>query len=102
MIELPVEEMAPLAGTRPACRALGCAPATIYRRRTPPPSHPRRPRQPPAQAHDKAEAIRVERARVPDASHASNPKRFINGAPQPAALPTAAWINEPGTKEDAQ
>jgi putative transposase len=35
MIEHAVEELAPLVGTRPACRALGVAPATIYRRRRP-------------------------------------------------------------------
>ncbi len=35
MIEQVVEELTPLVGTRPACRALGVAPATIYRRRRP-------------------------------------------------------------------
>ena len=35
MIEHAVEELAPLVGTRPACRALGVSPATIYRRRRP-------------------------------------------------------------------
>jgi putative transposase len=35
MIEQAVEELTPLVGTRPACRALGVAPATIYRRRRP-------------------------------------------------------------------
>src|SRR5450830_316987 len=35
MIEGAVEELAPLVGMRPACRALGAAPATIYRRRRP-------------------------------------------------------------------
>ncbi|MBM3802754.1 MAG: hypothetical protein FJW26_10665 [Acidimicrobiia bacterium] len=54
------------------------------------------------QAHDKAEEIRVERARVLDATYTANPKRFINGARQPAAFPTAAWIHKPDTKEDAQ
>ena len=34
MIEQTVEELTPVIGTRPACRALGAAPATIYRRRT--------------------------------------------------------------------
>jgi len=35
MIQQAVEELTPLVGTRPACRALGVAPATIYRRRRP-------------------------------------------------------------------
>jgi putative transposase len=35
MIEHAVEELAPLVGTRPACRALGVAAATMYRRRRP-------------------------------------------------------------------
>lgn len=36
MIAETVEELTPLIGTRPACRALGASPATIYRRRRPP------------------------------------------------------------------
>ena len=36
MIAATVEELTPLIGTRPACRALGASPATIYRRRRPP------------------------------------------------------------------
>jgi putative transposase len=35
MIERTVEELTPLIETRPACRALGAAPPTIYRRRRP-------------------------------------------------------------------
>jgi putative transposase len=51
MIEQAVEELTPLVGTRPACRALGLAPATIYRRRRPVqrPSEPR-PRPRPARS----------------------------------------------------
>jgi putative transposase len=50
MIEQTVEELTPIVGTRPACRALGVAPATIYRRRRPPaPARPR-PRPTPARA----------------------------------------------------
>jgi len=45
MIEATVEELTPLIGTRPACRALGAAPAAIYRRRTPPAPRPARPRK---------------------------------------------------------
>jgi putative transposase len=44
MIEQTVEDLTPIIGTRPACRALGAAPATIYRRRTPPAPRPARPR----------------------------------------------------------
>ena len=50
MIEQTVEELTPVIGTRPACRALGAAPATIYRRRRPPAPRLRRPRPTPARA----------------------------------------------------
>ncbi len=50
MIEQTVEQLTPIVGTRPACRALGAAAATIYRRRRPPESRPRRPRPTPARA----------------------------------------------------
>jgi putative transposase len=43
MREAAVEELAPLVGTRPACRAVGVAPATIYRRRRPPEQWAERP-----------------------------------------------------------
>jgi putative transposase len=36
MIAETVEKLTPIIGTRPACRALGASPATIYRRRRPP------------------------------------------------------------------
>ncbi len=55
MIEQTVEELTPIVGTRPACRALGVAPATIYRRRRPPAPRPPRPRRPPARALSAAE-----------------------------------------------
>ena len=46
MIAATVEELTPLIGTRPACRALGASPATIYRRRRPPsPGRPGRGRR---------------------------------------------------------
>jgi hypothetical protein len=35
MIEQTVEELAPVVGTRPACRLLGASPATVYRHRRP-------------------------------------------------------------------
>ena len=44
MIERTVEELTPIIGTRPACRALGASPATVYRRRCPPEPRPSRPR----------------------------------------------------------
>jgi transposase InsO family protein len=44
MIAATVEELTPIIGTRPACRALGAAPATIYRRRRPSEPRPARPR----------------------------------------------------------
>jgi putative transposase len=55
MIEQTVEELTPVIGTRPACDALGAAPATIYRRRRPPAPRPRRPRPLPARALSEAE-----------------------------------------------
>jgi putative transposase len=59
MIEQTVDELTPLVGTRPACRALGAAPATIYRRRRPPEPRPRRPRAVPARALSDAEREEV-------------------------------------------
>ena len=50
MIEQTVEELTPLVGTRPACRAMGVAPATIYRRRRPPVREASGPRPKPARA----------------------------------------------------
>jgi hypothetical protein len=44
MIAQTIEELTPLIGTRPACRALGASVATVYRRRRPPEPRPRRPR----------------------------------------------------------
>ncbi len=45
MIEQTVEQLTPIIGTRPACRVLGAAPATIYRRRRPPDPRPAGPRR---------------------------------------------------------
>jgi putative transposase len=55
MIQSTVDELAPLVGTRPACRALGAAPATVYRARNPPAPRQARPREPPARALSDAE-----------------------------------------------
>jgi len=62
MIEQTVEELTPLVGTRPACRALGAAAATIYRRRRPPMTRPRRPRPLPARtlSEHEREAVLAE------------------------------------------
>jgi putative transposase len=74
MIEQTVEELAPIIGTRPACRALGAAPATIYRRRRPPEPRPPRPRPAPARALSER-----ERQRVLDVLHS---ERFIDVSPE--------------------
>lgn len=58
-MEAAVEELTPVIGTRPACRALGVAPATIYRRRRPPEPREKKPRQPPARALSEAEREEV-------------------------------------------
>jgi putative transposase len=55
MIEQTVEELTPVIGTRPACRALGAAPATIYRRQRPPAPRPQRPRPVPARGLTQSE-----------------------------------------------
>ena len=73
MIEQTVEELTPLVGTRPACRALGAAAATIYRRRRPPEPRARRPRPAPARALSHA-----ERQAVLDVLHA---ERFVDCSP---------------------
>ena len=75
MIEAAVEDLAPLVGMRPACRALGAAPATIYRRRRPPRRKPGRPREAPARALSTAERAEVltelRSARFADSSPAA-------------------------------
>ena len=73
MIEQTVQELTPLLGTRPACRALGAAPATIYRRRRPPEPRPRRPRPVPARALTQA-----EREKVLEVLHS---QRFVDCSP---------------------
>ena len=55
MIEQTVEDLTPLIGTRPACRVLGVAPATVYRRRRPPAPRPTRPRAAPARSLSQTE-----------------------------------------------
>jgi putative transposase len=73
MICETVEELAPVVGTRPACRALGAAPATIYRRRRP--LAPRRAKPRPAPARALSEH---ERREVLDVLHS---ERFVDCSP---------------------
>lgn len=73
MIEQTVEELTPLVGTYPACRALGVAPATMYRRRRPPEPQPPKPRPKPARALSAG-----ERETVLEVLHS---ERFIDCSP---------------------
>lgn len=73
MIEQTVEELTPIVGTRPACRALGAAPATIYRRRRPVAPRPRRPRPVPARA-----LSALEREAALEVLHSP---RFVDSSP---------------------
>jgi putative transposase len=73
MIEQTVNDLTTIIGTRPACRALGAAPATIYRRRRPPAPRPVRPRAPSPRAlsgHER-EAVLAE----------LHSERFVDSAP---------------------
>src|SRR5438270_242724 len=74
MIERTVEELAPIIGTRPACRAVGAAPATIYRRRRPPAPKPAWPRPTPDRA-----LTEPERAAVLEVLHS---ERFVDVSPE--------------------
>jgi len=73
MIEQTVEELTPIIGTRPACRAVGASVATMYRRRRPPEPRPARPRPAPDRALSE-----VERERVLGVLHS---ERFVDSAP---------------------
>jgi putative transposase len=73
MICQTVEELTPIIGTRPACRALGASPATIYRRRRPPEPRPPRPRPVPARALSEAEREAVLAELYSDRFGASSP-----------------------------
>src|SRR5512140_3581507 len=74
MIERTVEELTPIIGTRPACRAVGAAPATIYRRRRPPEPRPAQPRPTPDRALSEP-----ERDAVLEVLHS---ERFVDVAPE--------------------
>lgn len=53
----------------------------------------------PADVHyGRAEAVRARRAEILTSAYAAHPERFVRKPPEPPALPTAVWINEP--KED--
>jgi putative transposase len=74
MIAATVEELTPLIGTRPACRAVGASSATIYRlRRTSEPKR-KRPRPTPARA-----LTELERQQVLDVLHS---ERFVDVSPE--------------------
>jgi putative transposase len=50
----------------------------------------------PADVHyGRAEFIRVQRGQVLNVAYAAHPERFVRKAPEPPALPTVVWINEP-------
>ena len=72
-MEAVVEELSSLVGTRPACRALGVAPATIYHRRRPPTPRSRKPQRPPAR-----KLAPKEREVVLDELHS---ERFADASP---------------------
>jgi putative transposase len=74
MIAQTVEELTPLIGTRPACRALGASPATIYRRRQPAERKAPKPRPTPARALSEP-----ERHQVLDLLHS---ERFVDVSPE--------------------
>jgi putative transposase len=53
----------------------------------------------PADVHyGRAELVRARRVEVLSAAYAAHPERFVRKPPEPPALPTVVWINQP--KED--
>ena len=92
MIAATVEELTPIIGTRPACRALGASVATIYRRRRPPEPKPPKPRPTPARA-----LSQPEREAVLEALHC---ERFVDVSPEEAyatLLDEGAYLCSPRT-----
>jgi putative transposase len=85
MIAAAVEELTPIIGTRPACRALGAAPATVYRRRRPPQPMTPKPRATPERA-----LSAPERQQVLDVLHC---ERFVDVS----AAETWATLLDEGT-----
>jgi putative transposase len=57
----------------------------------------------PADVHyGRAEQVQAARAEILTAAYAAHPERFVRKPPQPPALPTVAWINQPETQQAAQ
>lgn len=52
--------------------------------------------------HGLAEGVHAHRQQVLTAAYAAHPERFVKGAPKPADLPQAVWINPPPKKKAAQ
>ena len=46
--------------------------------------------------------LHAERQRVLQTAYLATPERFVRRPPRPPALPAAAWINKPTTKEAAR
>jgi putative transposase len=74
MICETVEELTPIIGTRPACRAVGASVASVYRHRRPPAPRPTRPRPTPERALSEP-----EREAVLEVLHS---ERFVDIAPE--------------------
>lgn len=56
----------------------------------------------PEQVHyGTAAQVQAIRRQALAAAYAAHPERFVNGAPHPAPLPTAAWINPPASLNPA-
>ena len=45
--------------------------------------------------HGRSEEVKARRTVVLTQAYRHTPERFVGGRPQPPALPTAAWINQP-------
>ena len=54
---------------------------------------------PEALHYGRATELHAARARVLNAAYAAHPERFVNHAPVPPPVPTAAWINPPKTSQ---